>query len=252
VAGVWSPNWTLASAYIGDEVGEADLAVFNGQLQKMEGGKFFVPDFIEFQYGQLSENCKPHQKVISLLKKYKLLERVSIPYTKGIHTLQEEEEEEEKDKELEKDPPEKGSGEKPQKRSAKLQVITHAVQPDHKDQYQGIVAEINAGLDIAASWKKIKDFINEQKPLFPEPYVDLWNIFASKNNLSRVDVITQKRKEKVKARTREPSFDFVKILDAIRTSDFYLGKKENSDWKVDFDFIMRSQDTYIKILERKN
>lgn len=244
VAGVWSPNWKLASAYIGDQVSDEDLAVFNGQLEKMDAGKYFVPDFIAFQYGQLSENCKPHQKIITLLKKYSLFERVYIPYTKGIYTLQEEEEE--KDKEMEKDSPEKGSGEKPKKR-VQLPANTES---SLKREYEKIVEDVNGGTDIKTSWIRIKDFINAQKPSFAEPYVDLWNIFASTRNLSRVDMITAKRREKVKARTREPSFDFVRILDAIRTTDFYLGKG-SSDWKVEFDYIVKSQDNYIKILERK-
>ncbi len=100
-AGVWSANWTLASAYIGEKITERDLIPFGNRIERLSDGKYFVPDFIEFQYGTLSENCKPHTKIISLLKKYDLYERVCKGYAKGIDTL--EEKEEDKYKEEEKD-----------------------------------------------------------------------------------------------------------------------------------------------------
>lgn len=100
-AGVWAPNWSLASTYIGEKIVEADLSLLNGQVKKMKNGKFFIVGFIEFQYGKLSENCKPHLKVISLLKKHDLYDTLYLNAPKGIHTLEEKETEEEKEKEKE-------------------------------------------------------------------------------------------------------------------------------------------------------
>lgn len=114
VAGIWSPNWTLASACIGEPVGKDDLVNFSYRLEFI-GEKIFVADFIEFQYGELSEKCIPHKKVIAILKKQGLFERVSIGYTKGITTLKEEykdkEKDMEKDTDKDKDPEEQNGNE---------------------------------------------------------------------------------------------------------------------------------------------
>lgn len=103
VAGVWSANWPLASSYIGEAVTKTDLEVLGSQVIEISPGKFFIVDFIEFQYGTLSENCKPHQKIISLLKKY----NISTPHNKGIvyplERVQEKEEDKEEEKEKEKE-----------------------------------------------------------------------------------------------------------------------------------------------------
>jgi hypothetical protein len=56
--------------------------------------KLFLPKFVEFQYGELSENCKPHKQVIELLKKHGLWEG----YTKGIHTLKDKDKDKDKGK----------------------------------------------------------------------------------------------------------------------------------------------------------
>lgn len=105
-AGVWNGNFKLASFIIGEKVSLQDLEIINDRkllFEILSDGKIFITDFIKFQYGELSEKCKPHQKIISLLKNYNLFERVSKGYAKGIHTLEEKEEEKEKDKDKDKD-----------------------------------------------------------------------------------------------------------------------------------------------------
>lgn len=98
-AGVWSPNWTLASQYIGVEILPSDMNEISSRVDRLENGKYYVLDFIEFQYGTLSENCKPHTRIIALLKKHGIYERVLVGYTKGTDTL----EDKDKDKEEEED-----------------------------------------------------------------------------------------------------------------------------------------------------
>lgn len=61
--------------------------------------KLFIPDFIEFQYGELSEECKPHKAVIKRLSELTLWEG----YRKGILTIKDKD----KDKDKEKDSSEK-------------------------------------------------------------------------------------------------------------------------------------------------
>lgn len=102
-AGVWPPNWPLASIYIGHPVTKEDLQVFGNRVEFLPDGKIFIPEFIRFQYGELSENCAPHKKIFSLLKKYGLTERVLKGYFKPTNSLEEKDKDKEGDKEGEVD-----------------------------------------------------------------------------------------------------------------------------------------------------
>lgn len=103
-AGVWQPNWTLAQTYIKDKVSEEEVLEIDGgkQFKKLPTGQIYCIGFVNFQYGELSEKCPPHKKVISLLKKFNLEnDRVLLGYQNPIDRVQEKEEEKEKDKEEE-------------------------------------------------------------------------------------------------------------------------------------------------------
>lgn len=105
-AGIWNANYKLASFIIGEPVTIQNIENINAkkkQFEVLENGNIFIIDFIKFQYGELSEKCKPHQKVITILKNNNLLLRVSKGYPKGIQTLEEKEEEQYKEKEEEKE-----------------------------------------------------------------------------------------------------------------------------------------------------
>lgn len=103
-AGVWEMNFRLASFVIGETVTLDDIQEINNKKQQFEildNGNLWVIDFIKFQYGKISENCKPHIPVINKLKKYNLFERVSKGYPKGTYgNLEEKEKEKEKEKEI--------------------------------------------------------------------------------------------------------------------------------------------------------
>jgi len=102
--GVWVPNFKIAETIIGAPI-NWDLLIqkVNGNIIILENGKWWMPDFCDFQYGKLKENCIPHKSYIVLLKKYGLFERVIKGYSKGMNTLQEKEKELEKELEKEKD-----------------------------------------------------------------------------------------------------------------------------------------------------
>lgn len=105
-AGMWNGNFRLASFVIGESVTLEELKALNDKKELFEflpDGKIFILDFINFQYGNLSDKCKPHKPIISLLKKYGLFERVLKGYSKGIETLEEKEKEKEQEKEEEKE-----------------------------------------------------------------------------------------------------------------------------------------------------
>ena len=71
-AGIWDTDFEVASIRIGSKINEKEAAqVLGEQIKIFDGGnKWFVPKFIDFQYGQLNENVNAHKSVIKLLDKY--------------------------------------------------------------------------------------------------------------------------------------------------------------------------------------
>lgn len=109
LCGVWSPNWIIANAYIGEKVTEKELLEIDGgnQFFKMPNGKIFCAGFIEFQYGELSEKSPVHRKIIMLLKQHGIYEKYKkIGCKYPIDRVQEED----KDKEEEKEEDNGGAG----------------------------------------------------------------------------------------------------------------------------------------------
>jgi hypothetical protein len=113
-AGVWIIDMETMSYFVGEEVTQNELfekvnSDKENRIELFGSDKIFIPGFISFQYGELSESCKPHRPIINLLKKYNLYERVLKGYCNTIETLEEKDIEKEKEKETEKD--EGGMGE---------------------------------------------------------------------------------------------------------------------------------------------
>ena len=118
--GVFVPNFKLWSMIIGADVNSAMLKAINGGKQFLffKDEKWWVPDFVFFQYGKLKPKSPVHQHYIKMLEKHGLpldlvenpveeiqektkgSQRVGQGLGKGCQTLQEEEEEKEKEKEL--------------------------------------------------------------------------------------------------------------------------------------------------------
>tara|TARA_R100001463_G_scaffold32620_1_gene72952 strand:+ start:525 stop:1148 length:624 start_codon:yes stop_codon:yes gene_type:complete len=71
-AGIWDTDFEVASIRIGSKISEKEaIIVFAEQIKIFDkGNKWFIPKFIDFQYGTLNENSRPHQAVIKLLDKY--------------------------------------------------------------------------------------------------------------------------------------------------------------------------------------
>jgi hypothetical protein len=72
IAGIWSPNYLLASVYIGEQVGEDDLLSIDSyrQFEKIED-KIYCIGFIDFQYGSsLNPESPIHKRIIDILSKY--------------------------------------------------------------------------------------------------------------------------------------------------------------------------------------
>jgi hypothetical protein len=122
--------------------------------------------------------------------------------------------------------------------------------PDHKEESDShgsnstpTVSELYSILEQKDT-KNICSFIKQHKPDFIEPYVDLWNLFAQKNNMAQVAKVTSERSKKLKARLKETQFDMITILTiANQCSRITEGK-----WFT-FDWILKGESNYIKVLE---
>jgi hypothetical protein len=110
------------------------------------------------------------------------------------------------------------------------------------------LTESVTGKSVPEIWIAIRDFIVTNKPGFIDPYVDAWNVFSRTCKLTKVDAITDSRKKKFNTRVQEDAFDFLKILEKIKSSDHLKGNN-NGNWKVTFDWVFENDKNYVKIIE---
>lgn len=93
-AGIWKVNIRLASFQIGESFEESEIKrIFKDRIIDLGDGKWFLSKFITFQYGILSENCKPHLAVIKELNEHDLFKG----YSKGMDTLKDKDKDKEKE-----------------------------------------------------------------------------------------------------------------------------------------------------------
>lgn len=73
-AGIWQVELDVASQRLGVQFDEATvLAAFGGRIQPFDGGtKWFMRDFLEYQYGELNSAVRAHKSAMNLLDKYSL------------------------------------------------------------------------------------------------------------------------------------------------------------------------------------
>lgn len=119
--------------------------------------------------------------------------------------------------------------------------------PDKKVLYSELVVQLK-GKEVKEVWTGLKGFITTEKPDFIEPYWEAWNLFAANYKLPMIEQISPGRQRKFSTRIREPGFDFIRILEAIKLSPLLKGEKDR-DWKVSFDWILENDKNYLKIIE---
>lgn len=72
-AGIWQVDQDVAELRVGMQIDwEKVPEIFKNKIVFIDESKWFVPDFIEFQYGPLNPQNRVHFSVISLLEKYGL------------------------------------------------------------------------------------------------------------------------------------------------------------------------------------
>ena len=71
---IWEVDIDVASIRVGFDLSQDDLpSLFGDKVISFDNGdKWFIPDFIEYQYGELNQNSNVHKSVINLLNKYNL------------------------------------------------------------------------------------------------------------------------------------------------------------------------------------
>jgi len=81
-AGIWIVDFDIAQIYVGSDmpVNKADaLKYFNNNKSRIievdNKERWFIPSFIDFQYGKLNPENRAHFSVIQILDKYKLLNK---------------------------------------------------------------------------------------------------------------------------------------------------------------------------------
>jgi hypothetical protein len=88
IAGVWDPDKALADFTIGRQIDwERVRNELGDRVKVLDSGKWLLTRFVAFQYGKLSEDCRPHAAVLRLIeahgiKRHTLFNRVSKGYTK--------------------------------------------------------------------------------------------------------------------------------------------------------------------------
>lgn len=92
----------------------------------------------------------------------------------------------------------------------------------------------------------ISYFIRTKSPTIPDPYVDLWNLFAEKYGCAKTQKISDSRKRKLRVRLNDKDFDFVAILGKAKNQEFALKSK----WFT-FDWLIANDTNYVKVLEEK-
>ena len=100
-------------------------------------------------------------------------------------------------------------------------------------------------INVGENTTNVKEELN-----LKEEVKERWNLFALENELSAIKKLSDIRKKHLEKRLKEKEFNFEIILQKIKESSFLLGENEKK-WKIDFDFIISSENNYLKILENK-
>jgi len=99
-AGIWDVDVERASFQLKVELDESTiLNTFNRKIVPFKPGKWFVPKFIDYQYGKLNEANRAHNSVIKILTKYKLYKGL----TRGLQGPMDMDKDKVKDKDKDKE-----------------------------------------------------------------------------------------------------------------------------------------------------
>jgi hypothetical protein len=146
--GVWFRNFKLMSDQLGFKVTGDNLdAWFGGKLRHFDDDKYFIPSFVEFQYGELNPENNAHKSVIALVQ---MIEKLAPQEPLNRATLGAQ------DKDMDKDT-DKGSRiiiPKSISLRAEIEAIYKTLYPLKKGKTKGLEA-------IVKGWKKDEDTVDD-------------------------------------------------------------------------------------------
>lgn len=107
-AGIWQVDIEIAQIKIGEKLKKSTaIEVFKDKIIEIDGGeKWFIIDFIDFQYGALNIENRVHESVIKNLKKFNLINSdytIIKPLTSPLQGAMDKEKDKDMDKSKEKD-----------------------------------------------------------------------------------------------------------------------------------------------------
>lgn len=140
--------------------------------------------------------------------------------------------------------------EKNSKNAKKRWEKANGIQPQSDGNATALQPESRKGKERKGNKKKEEDIyiIPDSVKNELQQIVDKWNIFAVTKKLSIWTKTHDERNYNLYERYKEKEFDFDKILDEIKKSDFLLGKTKEC-FRVSLDWIVKNNINYIKILE---
>jgi hypothetical protein len=100
-AGIWIVDFDIASLYLGHKYDANEtLKALGDKVVICDGGKrWYLPDFVDFQYGDLNPENRAHKSVLDKLERFGLLENK--PLTSPLEGCKDKD----KDKDMDKDIP---------------------------------------------------------------------------------------------------------------------------------------------------
>jgi hypothetical protein len=70
-AGVWEPDFEMASFAIGDTITVEDMSAYGDRVERLACGKWWLNTFVSFQYGDsLNDKSSVHRGVMKLMHKH--------------------------------------------------------------------------------------------------------------------------------------------------------------------------------------
>jgi hypothetical protein len=150
-AGIWHVDIEVAQIKIGEKLDKDEaIKAFGKKIHVFDDGeKWFIPAFIDFQYGELNEKNRAHQSVLKKLSKYGLVIKPLTSPLQGAKDM-------DMDKDMDKD--EGGTGETfltPMMLQAFMGLFPQYPKDEKKDFFQ--LREIAEKICSANSWRITED-----------------------------------------------------------------------------------------------
>lgn len=212
-AGVIDFDSELASFQIGETVESQEIKAFDGRVVELENGKLLVVKFVQFQYGVLSADCRPHAAILKKIESHGIADIISNDtlykgYPKGIDTLEDKDKEQDKEKEQDKTPP------IPQKKKEPAQTDEEWLAG-----LQTVLAYEH--LNVAAEYSRAKVWCETNRRQCTRRFFTNWLNRASANNR---EIAVKKPVTQQPAQPIDKRSDLEKHLDYWNAADA-LGKK---------------------------